>query len=109
MKQSTENSSSVGQRQMALDACCAALIAIESVRAHGREANGEHDQSTLERASGSLRQAIAALHPGDAGEIDADGVGLVLSTAPSRLADRSGSTADSGEPRIPLPERDSAN
>jgi hypothetical protein len=108
MSQSAEKPSTFGPRQMALDACCAALIAMESIRAHAGRTDAPHVRGRLDRAIGSLHQAIAALHPGG-GEIDADGVGLVVNPAHHPASHRARTREDSAEPRTPPPERDSAD
>jgi hypothetical protein len=108
LSQSTGKSSTFGPRQMALDACCAALIAIESVRAHVERTDSERVCNALDRAISSLHQAIAALHPKH-GEIDADGVGLVVNPAHHPASHRVRTRADSAAPRKPPPEPDSAD
>jgi hypothetical protein len=87
--QSSETLMPVGQRELALDACCAALVAIESVSLPDRRADLENAQRALDRAIGSLRQVIVALHPPGARHINGDGVGMVFTGAsPDPLADR---------------------
>lgn len=108
MPQSAGKSSTLGPRQMALDACCAALIAIESVRAHAERTDSPRVRNTLDRAIGSLHQAIAALHPNQ-NEIDSDGVGIVVNPAHHPASRRARTREDSAEPHTRPPEPDSAD
>ena len=83
--------------EAALEASCASLIALESIRDHAVDARPIHDQVT--RAVESTRAAIAELRAVHDSETSMFAFGFVLAAAPGwRRAERG--TPDQGSPQV---------